>query len=398
VRACQTNEFPDDDDLNLAFGFRHFVSASDRLRLFALYRLMVEEFGVDDEELRQAWHTNSLKEFLLFRGSQSSDVQMQSELRWLRQQSGFATGSNADFASAIDKSARRCLSTADQKKWIYQLEPLKKRQAFLFYGQILNGYVPDIDEDLWIGLGFCTTKNVQGRSSLFGAYRAVIDRCSFEEFWTAMRDSAMAELFQRNGQRAYTAATPTFTTFMKNIARWHQSVWELKKYTMSMDVIPQRSVQVDYGFANCEDAVERMALKTLYAEYFARDEDELLLHEKCIEGQLAPLLKSIIGPLPIPEDRLRNPYPLAPIPGIVYMRYDGLVFKKVVSCAASDYEMVCRQVKRDGQQVFVLPDPDDADQGMRASMKSQAAHTTGRLYTSRRVFEGKVIESFYVSR
>jgi hypothetical protein len=67
----------------VVFGFKNFVSASDRLRLFALHRSMVQRFDVHDEELRRAWYANKLKDFFLFRGAQSSDVHIQSELQWL---------------------------------------------------------------------------------------------------------------------------------------------------------------------------------------------------------------------------------------------------------------------------------------------------------------------------
>lgn len=83
VRACQTSNFPRDDEVHVVFGFKNFVSASDRLRLFALYCSTAQRFGVDDDELRRAWHANKLKDFLLFRGSQSSDVHIQPELQWL---------------------------------------------------------------------------------------------------------------------------------------------------------------------------------------------------------------------------------------------------------------------------------------------------------------------------
>jgi hypothetical protein len=69
VRACQTSNFHQDDEVHLVFGFKNFVSASDRLRLFALYRSMVQRCGVHDEGLRQAWHANKLKDLLLFRRS-----------------------------------------------------------------------------------------------------------------------------------------------------------------------------------------------------------------------------------------------------------------------------------------------------------------------------------------
>jgi hypothetical protein len=54
VRACQDNKFPTDDDVGTAFGFRHFATAHHRLQLFAICRALVENAGLNDQELRDA--------------------------------------------------------------------------------------------------------------------------------------------------------------------------------------------------------------------------------------------------------------------------------------------------------------------------------------------------------
>ncbi|KAF2024309.1 hypothetical protein EK21DRAFT_117905 [Setomelanomma holmii] len=338
---------------------------------------MVQKIGVDDEQLREAWHSNKLKEFLLFRGSQFPDSRMQADLRWLSQQTGFAANATGDFVGALVEAARGKLSPMDQTLPFDELEPLETRQAFLFYGHILNGFMPGVEEDLWLYLGFCTARDSADASSLAGAYRTVIDRCSFEEFWKAMHDSSMNALFEKYGLSTYLATAPSFKTLINNVARWHHSVWELKKFTLCTEIDPHRSVQVNYDFVNCKNA---------------------RTHGTQSHGQLAPWLGSILGTLQIPESRLHNPYPLPPIPGVEYQRYDGVVAKQVVGGPASEYEAVCRLVEHDGHQAFVLPVPDDADEFMQNSLNSQASTVTGRLYVSNRVFEGRIFESLRVGR
>jgi hypothetical protein len=58
---------------------------------------------------------------------------------------------------------------------------------------------------------------------------------------------------------------------------------------------------------------------------------------------------------------LRNPYPLAHIPGIRYPSYDGIVVKIAVSCEASQYKQVCKMVEADDQQATMIPIPDNDD-------------------------------------
>ncbi|KAH7082728.1 hypothetical protein BKA63DRAFT_486180 [Paraphoma chrysanthemicola] len=398
VLACRKDAFPQDDDVHIAFGFKHFVSSQDRQRLFTIYRGLVQKHGVGDEELRDAWRSNKLKEFLSFRAAQVLDISLQTDLRWLQRQSNFAANSIADFATVIYHTARQRLNPRDREMPFNQLEPLEKRQAFLFYGQILNGYMPGVDEDLWLYLGFCAPKDAEETNCLAAAYRALVDACQFDEFWTAMRDSKMPDLFAKYGLSGSMSTIPSFKILMSNVARWHYSVWDLKKYIRSTDIEPSRSVQVDYGFIECQDARERITLRGMYADYFDQGHDALLLHDSCIKGRIAPFLESILGSLPLPTSRLNNPYPLPTIPGITYQCYDGIVAENVTACPASQYELVCRMVEQDGTKEFVLPIPDDNDFEVKNRMDNKAAYTTGRLYTRKRVFEGKLMEGWHVAR
>ncbi|KAJ2896266.1 hypothetical protein MKZ38_005720 [Zalerion maritima] len=50
--------------------------------------------------------------------------------------------------------------------------------------------------------------------------------------------------------------------------KWHQSMWELKRFTRMNVADPFRAVVLDYGFMNYKDACQRMQLRRVYQEYF----------------------------------------------------------------------------------------------------------------------------------
>lgn len=45
-----------------------------------------------------------------------------------------------------------------------------------------------------------------------------------------------------------------FETLMSTVGAWHQSIWELKKFTHLPNPDPTRAAVVDYGFMNCVTA------------------------------------------------------------------------------------------------------------------------------------------------
>lgn len=190
VRACElekhlTNEAVD-EAVAKAYGFRHFMSAVDRQILFQLYSKLVNEGRVGDEELREAWQKQRLiNEFILFRYSQLPQAIIGDEMEWLARQDGFAANSVSDFVKIMD-AGREFISLQDRDIPFHQLNPEQKRQACVFYCQILNGYIPDVDEDNWIYLGFCTARDQEDSQRLGRLYGLLAKRCKFDEFWKAM--------------------------------------------------------------------------------------------------------------------------------------------------------------------------------------------------------------------
>ncbi|KAJ5874351.1 uncharacterized protein N7529_002781 [Penicillium soppii] len=278
-------------------------------------------------------------------------------MRWLHQQDGFATGAVHDLWKGI-QSQLHLVESRDRKIPFDQWKPREKLEAYIFFYQISNGFVPDTDEDNWIFLGFCTARDHHGVTTLANLYRVLIGKCKFQEFWKAMEQSDMVGLFKKYGLGHAIPQLRNFGTLMNVVGTWYQSVWELKRFTRLPTVEPMQAVALDYGFYNCQTPQERMALRRMYAEFFDRGGDEMKLHLACISGQLAFFLLLELQKLPVSADLLSNPYPLE------QCGYMGMVVENAALCSESNYELVKKLYDEKGEKVVILTHPDEKDEGI----------------------------------
>ncbi|KAM6488277.1 hypothetical protein HDV62DRAFT_347456 [Trichoderma sp. SZMC 28011] len=389
VLACHTNQFPQEDDVIKQYGFLCFTSGCCRWRLFKLYRRLVTKWKVDEEELRSAVELNRLKEMLTTRCSQTGDPVMLSDMKWLESEEVFRANGEEPEITAFDEAQEQFLSPQDRKIPLVELQPPEKRQALIFYAEISNGFMPDVDEDNWISLGFCTAADPDSEQRLASAYKLLVEQCSFDEFWSAMSQSRIVELFGKYGLADRISNMRNFNNFkilMAIVPRRHQSVWELKRFTRLNVTDPFRAVIVDYGFMNCEDARHRMQLRGIYREFFERGEDEMRLHEACIAGELANFLQKVFGSLGVPPHLLSNPYPLENFPLM------GMVTKHVIMCPESALDQV-RALKgsaTEGAEIITIPDADDAAM-IRFFHEKAAFHGTGLRERNYSGSDGKIV-------
>ncbi|OIW30057.1 hypothetical protein CONLIGDRAFT_644082 [Coniochaeta ligniaria NRRL 30616] len=368
VLACHTNQYPQEDDVAEQYGFMCFATGKDRSRLFELYRRLVIEWAIDEEELRAAVKQNRLKEMLTFRCSQTADPVMLSDKQWLESQEGFGVSGERQGLIILIEAAREELLNSDERKSPFtEVQPPEKRQAFLFFVQIRNGFKPDVDEDNWISLGFCTAPDAVSEDRLCSAYNSLVGRCTFDEFWSSMAESGILELFSKYGLADRILHMRNFKNFMAIVKKWHQSVWELKRFTRMNVSDPFRAVVVDYGFMNCKDARQRMQLRGMYQEYFKRGEDEMRLHEACVAGKLASFLHSVFGGLPVPPDFLRNPYPLENYPLM------GMVTHSVTMCPELALDRVRALKATGGDESIIITIPDAEDEAQLSFLHDRAA-------------------------
>jgi hypothetical protein len=360
----------------------HFTHAAERYRLFEIYCKLVNLGKVDDEELRNAQQNNQLKNFIQFRGSQIPPEIIDEDLAWFSSQQDFVAGS-LKGSSRVWQSMPELLASDG----LDGLDPRQKERAALFYCQIRHGFGPGTDEDNWLLLGFCTAQSSSHFSRIGHFYQYLTWSCTFPEFCRAMDTSTMVELFDKYGLRKQTQELRNLRPLLKSVGKWHQSVWDLKRFTMSDSGLPNRAVAIDYGFNNCHDsAIQRLELRAYYSRYFALQHDEVALHRACVEGSLEPFLANVLGEPPFPREILLNYYPL---PDSDYM---GMVADKVTICTKSDYTMVCDKLRADGNHSVVLTIPDDCDSFMQSSIADRAEHTSGSMTVKRTTFQGKVLK------
>lgn len=368
ILACHANEVPLDDDVANQYGFMYFASGHDRWRLFKLYRRLVVDWGIDEEELRSAVGQDKLKEMLMFRCSQTKDPDMLRDKHWLESEKGFGTNGKGPGLGVVFEAAQRELLSPDERKMpIVELQPPEKRQALIFYARIRNGFKPDVHEDNWISLGFCTAADAESEQRLASAYRSLVERCPFDDFWNAMVESSMVELFSKYGLEDRILHVRNFKDFMGIVEKWYQSVWELKRFTRMNMADPFRAVMVDYGFMNCEDARHRMQLREIYQKYFEQGEDEMRLHEACVTGKLGSFLEAVLGSLSVSLDLFGNYYPLENCPLM------GMVTYSVISCPESILDPTNGLERGDGKEAIVFTIPDAEDQAMISQIQERAA-------------------------
>jgi hypothetical protein len=384
VQFCHRKCFPEKDgDVATAFGFQHFTHAAEQLRLFDIYCKLVNFGKVDDEELRGAWKSNRLMEFIRFRGSQLPLEVIGGDLEWFCSHKDFVAGSMKGV-SGFWRSMPELLASDG----LDGVNPRQKELAAVFYCQIRKGYGPDADKDNWLLLGFCTAQSSSHFTRIGHLYQYLTSCCTFAEFCQAMDMSKMAELFDKYGLCKQTQELRNFRLHLKSVRRWHESVWELKRFTISNSNLPVRAAALDYGFINCHDgAGQRLLLRGYYSAYFAKGLDEMALHQACVEGNLAPFLASVLGEPPFPQSVLLNSYPLA---GCDHM---GLVADVAILCTKSNYAMICEMMRAEGNDSVVWTTPDEEDDRMQSFMEDRAAHTSGSMTVKRTMFQGKVVKS-----
>ncbi|KAL4924393.1 uncharacterized protein BDV17DRAFT_213085 [Aspergillus undulatus] len=386
IRACREETIPTDNDVAKAFGFCFFTSGVDRQRLFRLYCYLINQLGVSEEELRQAWKSDKLKELIQFRGSQVPYARIRNEVRWLVQQNGFGSGIVTSL-STVFETQRHILNPRDRTVPWHTLKPREKLEAYVFWCQITNGIIPDVDEDNWIFLGFCTASNASQTQRLAQLYGLLVERANFKDFWQAMVSSKMVELFQKHGLGDEIQTMRNFESLMSAMGTWYQSVWELKRFTRLSQPYPHRAVFVDYGFMNCQTPVERLSLRDAYTQFFKRGGDEMALHQACIENRLVGLLRSELGSLSFDAALLESPYPLD---GCDHM---GMIVETGVLCPESLYEEVKELQRAQGQEGVILTHPDNVDAAMEAALRDRAAFLRQGVKIRKTRIGGRTIQS-----
>lgn len=176
----------------------------------------------------------------------------------------------------------------------------------------------------------------------------------------------MVQLFEKYRLGREISRLRNFKTLMCDIGKWHESVWELKRFTRIPDTDPMRYVVVDYGFGHCATGQQQEHLRQIYRSYFSKGEDEIDLHRACIEGRLYSFLESILGPLDIQAGLLSNEHP------VENCDHMGMVVKVAIVCPEPAVEQVEELQRGRGEEGVLLTVPDEADSDMQECLRQRA--------------------------
>ncbi|KIK15395.1 hypothetical protein PISMIDRAFT_16539 [Pisolithus microcarpus 441] len=172
VRACWTDSPDDlDDDTKEDFGFTKFTSAQDVYTLLRVYASLVCDMGVGSRELHKWEEEGTLAENIIAKCEVIPESSRGGYYPWFRQNLHIfnSRGGPPDFFMV----ARPYLDPADREKEPHQLVPEAKRQSFILYALLLNGYHPDpaieSEKDLYFEFGFVTGCGLEGERS-FGLH------------------------------------------------------------------------------------------------------------------------------------------------------------------------------------------------------------------------------------
>ena len=167
--------------------------------------------------------------------------------------------------------------------------PERKRDCFDLCVLVLSGSHPNPSLRIWLSFGFCTTQNQFDEMQLGIAYRTLVMKCSFEEFYQAYDSCSLIQLFSSKNINLESCGLH-LADFLANSPRMNKSVWSLKQFVEAdeLDGVPVPSVRVDYGFFNCQNKEEEVQLKEVYKKVFDEnsDGDPLKLHKACIQGKI----------------------------------------------------------------------------------------------------------------
>jgi len=192
-----------------------------------------------------------------------------------------------------------------------------KSDCFDLCSLVLSDSHPDPSLRIWLSFGFCTTQNQYYEMQLGIAYRTLVMKCSFEEFYQAYDSCSLVQFFSSKNINLEQFGVH-LADLLANSPRMNKSVWNLKQFVVAdePDCVPVPSVKVDYGFFNCRNEEEVAQLKEVYKKVFEDSNgDPLKLHEACLQGKIFDYVRTTLklkgkDQNPLFRRLMKNVYPL----------------------------------------------------------------------------------------
>ena len=277
---------PDNDKTCDDFGFSHFWDSRDRIHLFGLYVGLLRHIEVPSRTVAKWLEEGTLNENIV-REYEALPAKG-SYYPWFLKNRHIIERDvdiNENLTRFIEK-VEPYLDPGDTTADLGNCEPEQKRQGFFMFACGVNNSHPPIAREEWYHFGFCTTVEDHSENLLGGLYGRLILRCRFTEFWQAYAQGKLIDLMDRKGLGEDWQRFRHLDVFLFTPPDGSKhSVWNLVLFCRGEESEAPRGLLVDYGFINCETALDRVELKDTY-KTLLQECDPLELDQACLEGKI----------------------------------------------------------------------------------------------------------------
>lgn len=284
--AVFQDKLPDDPKTCDDFGFSCFCDSRDLSRLFGLYIRLVNSRSVPSRTIAKWLEEGTLNANIVREYEAEPEGFRGLYYPWfLEHRHIIEKGVNDDdlLARFIAK-IEPYLDPGDKMIDLGTCQPDQKRQGSFVFLCGLNHCHPPIEREEWYLFGFCTTVDDHSERELGLLYTELVHHCCFTEFWLAYAQGKLIALMDRKGFRQMRQPFRHLQAFLSP-SRTKQSVWHLVWFCRSEVTEAPWYLLLDYGFVNCEIALDRMQLKDTYRELLQKC-DPMKLHRAGAEGNI----------------------------------------------------------------------------------------------------------------
>jgi hypothetical protein len=318
---------PVDTETRRDFGFTQTPSTDDVQMRMKVYSFLILNLGVKPQTINEWREEGKLGSMM----KQKFEAELSGRQRRRHKIYRWFYDRRSTFDSPIDNNdAEAFLEGSRRKAWnflggsdanllnhssLVATFHEAKNSCFILLTLLLAGMCPGPGDgsDRWVSFGFCGCPSEDEQLVLAAQYLTLLHRVSFDSFCKAYASSSLAQLFAANG---LPITNRSVLDVLKGSPGSFKSVWWLKDFVCTDDnaaknANPATPIDVDYGFVNCRNVDEVIALRNVYKQAFSKTEfDPLTLHAACLQGELFRYLSGFT-PLEPPEKFRRlllNPY------------------------------------------------------------------------------------------
>ena len=310
--AVLEDTLPDDPKTCDDFGFSHFWDSKDRSHLFGLYVGLMNYIKVPSRTVARWLEEGTLNENIVRNYEVIPERYRGDYYPWfLKNRHIIEQGvdKNDLFTRFVGK-VEPYLDEGDKMINLGNCQPKHKRQGYYMFVSGLNHNYPDISCEEWYLFGFCTTVEDHSENLLGGLYGNLIPQCRFTEFWQAYAQGKLIDLMDRKGLGEHRQQFRHLDLFLSTSPDGSKhSVWSLVLFCRGEEKEAPRILLADYGFINCETALDRMQLKDTY-KLLLQKCDPLELHKACIEGNIYQFARKHMELGKLSQRLMKNFYPL----------------------------------------------------------------------------------------